>query len=219
MVTALEVATNQRLFNETGMTVVLALLANQSLLNASYRKVADHANVSMGTIGWVLRELKDMDFIEKNGNSHQWIKRGALARKWAESYPVLKAKYRQGTFYSEDPNWWHSIDLEDYSSVLGGEVAALNYSAHTTPRSAVIYTAQHKHHRLIRDLGLVHAVPPKGKRFFRIEILQKYWGRVEDLSLVHDVTHPLITYADLLDTWDSTNRNIAREIADKYFVD
>lgn len=214
-----QVLTNQRLFNETGLKVMLALLANENLLNASYRKVADHANVSMGTIGWVLRELRDMAYIEKRHNGHSWLNRAALARKWAEAYPQLKAKYRKGTFYSQDAAWWQSVDLLPYDGVLGGEVAAISYSSLTKPRSAVIYTGKHKHHSLIRTLGLLKTVPPKGERPFRIEILEKYWGELEDLSLLHNSTHPLITYADLLDTWDTKNRNIAREIADKYFTD
>jgi len=51
-----------RLFTETGLKVIFALLANPGLLNASYREVANHANVSMGTIGWVLRGLKEQDY-------------------------------------------------------------------------------------------------------------------------------------------------------------
>jgi len=207
----------ERLFNETGLKVVLALLANENLLNASYRKVADHANVSMGTIGWVLRELKDMGYIEKDCNSHSWIKRSALARKWAEAYPDLKTKYRIGTYYAETADWWQTVNLQAYDAALGGELAALSYSSHTQPKSAVIYTGKHKHHRLIRDLNLQQSAPPKGKRLFRIEILEKYWAKLEDLSLLHNSTHPLITYADLLDTWDSGNRRVAKEIAEKYF--
>ncbi len=216
--------TNQRLFNETGLKVMLALLANENLLNASYRKVADHANVSMGTIGWVLRELRDVAYIKKYHTAHSWVNRAELALKWAEAYPQLKAKYRKGTFYTQDPTWWQSVDLEPYDAVLGGEVAAVSYSSHTQPRSAVIYTGKHKHHSLIRNLGLIESAPPKGERPkgerpFRIEIIEKYWGELEDLSLLHNSTHPLITYADLLDTWDTKNRSIAREIADKYFSD
>lgn len=210
---------NQRLFNETGLKVMLALLANEDLLNASYRKVADHANVSMGTIGWVLRELRDMGYIKKHHTTHSWLNRAALARKWAEAYPQLKAKYRKGTFYANDLTWWQLVDLHPYDAVLGGEVAAVSYSSHTTPSSAVIYAGKHKHHSLIRNLGLFKSPPPKGQPSFRIEILEKYWGKLEDLSVLHNSTHPLITYADLLDTWDKSNRNIAKEIADKYFSD
>ncbi len=213
--------TTQRLFNETGLKVVLALLANDNLLNASYRKIADHANVSMGTIGWVLRELKDSAYIEKNSNTHSWINRAALIKKWAEAYPVLKTKYRIGTYYSQTSDWWQSIDLKVYGGILGGEISACSYSSHTNPQSAVIYTGQHKHHNLIRDLGLLRSAPPKGKRLFRIEILEKYWGLIEDVNAAQDSTHtllshPLITYADLLDTWDSSNRTLAKEIAEKY---
>lgn len=102
-----------KLYTETGLKIILALLANRDLLNASYRKIADHVNVSMATIGWVLRELKGQAFVlTKNGRS-EWLDRDRLIKKWVEEYPTLKEKYLHGIYYVKDQNWWQSIELEN----------------------------------------------------------------------------------------------------------
>ena len=208
-----------RLFTEIGLKVVFALLSNPGLLNANYRGIADHANVSMGTIGWVLRELKDQGYTSEMCRVREWKNRSELIKKWAEEYPILRAKTQLGSFYCRDKNWWKKIDLEDYDAVLGGEIAAINYTDVTKPRNGVIYVGKHKHRSLIRDLKLADVTNNAKGKTANIEIRSRFWGHAEDLSSVHKSTHPLITYADLLDTWDSVSRGIAGQIADKYFHD
>jgi len=206
-----------RLFTETGMKVIFALLANPGLLNANYREIANRANVSMGTIGWVLRGLKDQCFTTEACKKYEWKNKSRLIKRWAEEYPDLRSKQTLGRFYASDPNWWQNIDLSRYDAVIGGEAAAVNYAVGIQPRSATVYVGKHKQGRLIRDLKLVPPNELRGHWPTNIEILGKFWGQAEDLSLLGSATHPLITYADLLDTWDPTSREIAKQIAQKYF--
>lgn len=206
-----------RLFNETGLKVIFALLANPGLLNANYREIANRAKVSMGTIGWVLRGLKDQAFTVESCKKYEWKNKPRLIKRWAEEYPDLRSRHSLGKYYAQDQNWWQSVELSRYDAVLGGEAAAANYSDGARPRSATIYVGKHKQGLLIRDLKLVKPDESKGHWPANIEILSKFWGQAEDLSLLGNSTHPLITYADLLDTWDPVSREIAKQIAEKYF--
>jgi len=205
-----------KLFTETGLKVILALLANQGLLNGSYRKIADHANVSMGTIGWVLRELKHQGFtVAKNGQT-EWLNRARLIKKWVEEYPTLKAKYLYGTYYVKDQYWWRSLELEKYQAVLGGEIAAVDYSSGLEPTSGEIFVGKHKHDSLIRDLGFVEMDQAQGEFRTRVDVLDKFWGQTEGMNLFDNLAHPLISYASLMDTWDPKSRDLAGKIAERF---
>lgn len=205
-----------KLYTETGLKVILALLANKGLLNANYRMIADHANVSMGTIGWVLRELKNQSFTVHQNGQTEWLNRTRLIKKWVEEYPTLKEKYLHGVYYTEDPDWWQSIELEKYRAVLGGEIAAVDYSSGFVPSSGEIFVGKHKQGCLIRDLGLVHSNQPQGKHRTRIEVLSKFWGQTEGMNLFDNLAHPLINYASLMDTWDPKSRDLAGKIAKQF---
>lgn len=205
-----------KLFTETGLKVVLALLANHDLLNASYRKIADHANVSMGTIGWVLRELKNQGFTDQHSGHIEWRNRTNLLKKWVEEFPEFKSKYLHGIYYSKHKHWWQTIDLEKYDAVLGGEIAAVDYSAGFEPSSGEIFIGKHKQDALIRDLELVESDQSQGHYRTRIEVLGKFWGKTAGANLFGNLVHPLISYASLMDTWDPEIRAVASEIAVKY---
>ncbi|MEM7361008.1 MAG: type IV toxin-antitoxin system AbiEi family antitoxin [Pseudomonadota bacterium] len=205
-----------RLFTDTGLKVIFALLTNSGLLHANYRQIADYANVSMGTIGWVLRELKDQNFISETQLNRSWKNRSRLIRRWCEEYPKLRGKYRYGVFCSADKDWWKSVDLARYDAVLGGEIAAVSYTDLRSPSSGVVYVGKHKHAGLIRDLSLSKIQDAALSEPAMIEVCTRFWGKTEEHSLLRNSTHPLLTYADLMDAWDPASRDLARQIADKY---
>lgn len=202
-----------KLFTETGLKVILALLANRGLLNANYRKIADHANVSMGTIGWVLRELKHQAYIGHKGGHMAWKNRGMLIKKWVDEYPCLKEKSLVGVYYTDRKNWWQTIELDNYEALLGGQIAGVDYNTEFSPESGEIFVGKHKHGNLVRDLELLSADQPHGKHRFRIEVYRKFWGQTEEMNLFDNLVHPLISYASLMDTWDPKSRELAGKIA------
>lgn len=209
-----------KLFTETGLKVICALLSNDNLLNANYRTIADHANVSMGTIGWVLRELKDQGFTAEEYRERTWKNKPKLIETWVAEYPKLRAKHQLGVHYSQDPCWWQSIDLTKYDAVLGGELAMINY-AHANnlkPREGLIYINQYQRRHLIKDLRLILPEHAGSNDFAKIEIRSKFWGKTQKLDLLSNTTHPFITYADLMDTWDPINIKLAKQLADKYLI-
>ena len=52
-----------RAFQATGMKVVFAFLRDKNLINAPYRHIAEQAQVALGTVGWVIRDLVAQGFL------------------------------------------------------------------------------------------------------------------------------------------------------------
>jgi len=207
-----------KLFTETGLKVILALLANPGLLNTNYRKIADCANVSMGTIGWVLRELKHQGYTKQLGAQTEWKNRHRLIAKWVEEYPTLKEKNLIGVYYTKKENWWQAIELERYDALLGGQIAAVDYNSEFSPESGEIFIGKHKQASLISDLELIESDHSEGDFRTRIEIYKKFWGQTQESSLFDNLVHPIISYASLMDTWDPQSRDLARKIAKQLSV-
>ncbi len=210
-----------RLFIDTGLRVILALLTNDGLLNANYRKIADHAGVSMGTIGWVLRELKNQKFILTSKGKYAWGRRTKLVKKWVESYPSLREKYSLGVYYTQDHDWFSSIELDCYGAWLGGEASVK--TALGSGSGAEIFVDKHKERRLIDDLNLIPAQQidrlsskPMGKSLARIEIIEKFWGLEVPNDLFRNIVPPLLTYASLMDSWNPQSRELASQVARQF---
>ncbi|WP_189398712.1 type IV toxin-antitoxin system AbiEi family antitoxin [Arenicella chitinivorans] len=207
-----------KLFTETGLKVILALLADGNLLNASYRSIADHASVSMGTIGWVLRELKNQGFIRSHGNQYRWLDRELLLRKWVDAFPDLKQKHLLGSYYCRHADWWKSIDLGRYEAVLGGELALAGAFPGFQPASGEIYVGRFKRDKLVRELKLSDVASAKSAQCVRVDVYSRFWGQMSDTNLFSQYAHPLINYASLMETWDPDVRKLATELVSDYLT-
>lgn len=205
-----------RAFTHTGLKVIFALLAKPDLLNANYREIANQANVSLGTIGWVLRDLKDQGFTLEDKGKREWQDQTRLLKKWVEEYPKLKTKNFLGSYFSSDLDWWKKVELKKYGAVLGGEIAAIAYTDHTEPNVATIYVGPHQQGYLQRELRMVKAGGVYDKFTPNVEVYSHFWGDIQSTFPFDHLTHPLITYADLMDTWDSDKRSLAAQIAEQY---
>lgn len=212
-----------KLFTETGLRVILALLVNDELLNASYRKIADHAGVSMGTIGWILRELKNQGFTTHKKGRFAWVQRVKLVKMWVEEYPNLREKYSLGKYFTQDHNWWKSVNLACYEGVLGGDITAPNCAKNFTPKNAEVFVGKYKHNQLVSDLGLIPAkeierlgtkVSQQG--LVRVEVLGKFWGQEDSQDLFTNTVHPILTYASLMDSWNPESRELAAKVARQF---
>ena len=206
----------ERLFTETGMKVICALLTNTNLLNANYRTIADHANVSMGTIGWVLRELKDQEFTQEDHHKRKWLNKTSLMKTWIAKYSKLIDKNLLGTYYTKNENWWKNIELEYYGAILGGSIAASHCGYAIAKNEGIIYVGKHQDRPLVRELDLIKGEGINENNFARVEIRSKFWGQTERLGLFENHTHPLITCADLKNTWEPIKIDIANKIAEQY---
>ena len=199
-----------RAFRPTGLQVVFALLCNPDLEKAQYREIADAADVALGTVGWVMRDLRQMGILIEMGNrGRRLIQKEKLLARWATEYPEqLRPKKLLGTFKATNTDWWKATELPGPDTYWGGEIAAAKLTQHLKPQRATIYTPELKvlfewliKNRIRQD--------PDGN----IEIVRKFWKFEPDWEYPN-LTHPVLIYADLLATADARNIETAKIIYD-----
>jgi hypothetical protein len=200
-----------RTFRPTGLQVVFALMCNPGLEKAQYREIAQAAEVALGTVGWVMRDLRQMgNLIEMGKRGRRLIQKEKLLARWATAYPEqLRPKKLLGTFKAANTDWWKETELPGPETYWGGEIAAAKLAQHLKPQTATIYTRELKvlfewliKNRIRQD--------PDGN----IEILRKFWKFEPDWEYPN-LTHPVLIYADLLATADARNIETAKMIYDK----
>ena len=211
---ARETQTRGRAFQQTGIKVLYALIREPELLNAPYREIAHATGVALGTVGWVINDLKQCGYLIEYDKKNRRLKnKKQLLNKWVEAYlEKLRPKLFLGTFTTENDYWW--IDQQDemlrYGVKLGGEVAAAKLTGHLKPEKITIY------------------LPKKGgkeflaKNHFRkdpngnIQVYRAFWGTgTQNQFHFNDLVDPIVIYADLLATGDPRNIETARILYDK----
>ena len=117
-----------RAFQPTGLKVLFAFICNPDLVNAPYRDIANAANVALGTVGWVINDLKELGYITEFGKGRRVLRgREKLLDRWATAYPEqLRPKLIIGRYTVRDKTWWKHAELYNFPAYWGGEVAAAN---------------------------------------------------------------------------------------------
>jgi hypothetical protein len=211
--TILEKPPRSRAFYQTGLKVLFALICKPSLLDATYRDIANSAGVALGTVGWVFTDLRNKGFlIEIKRRKRKFRKKEKLIDRWVEAYPeLLRPKLLIGRYHSPSDGWWKKINNIAYlGNYLGGEVAAEQLTKYLKPEIVTIYVKG--------GLGKFLAVNrlkkgPNGN----VEILKAFWGKDDAFTHGH-IVHPLLVYADLLATGDPRNIETARIVYDKWIL-
>lgn len=206
-----------RAFQQTGLKVIFAILTERDLLNAPYRQIADKARVALGNIGWILSDLTDQGYIQEGfkANTRTITNYDRLLNKWAEEYPAkLRTKLRLGTFTTENPFWWKEVDPENFAAFWGGELAAAQYTNYLNPRDFIVYMQRERLTDFLKQARL--------KKFdqvrhggLRIDIFKQFW-RDERKQPAQHLTHPILTYADLLATADPRNLETAERLREEF---
>lgn len=198
-----------RAFTPTGLKVVYELILDTTLINQPYREIAAKADVAIGTIGWVINDLKAQGMVVDRGKEKVITEGRALIEAWAEAYPLkLRNKRMIGRFVAEDQGWWKGFPIQDYQAKWGGEVAAAGMTKYLRPEIATVYT-RGDIGRLIQEARLARAHRIEDAN---VELLRPFW--LEDGP--GDTVGPLLIYADLIATGDPRNIETARMIYDEY---
>ena len=207
-------------FSATELKVVFALLAMPDLLNGNYGEIAIHANVALGVVGTIMRDLKDQGYLLESGSPklRQWQHWQKLAARWVAEYPKLRDKHYLGAYSTANKNWWQTENLKKYDAQLGGGFAAVYYSLNAKPAAAAVYLNNQQKWEFLRALQFTKAIQTNGELGGDIKVYSKFWGKFPQQASVREVTHPLITYADLLTSSNPQAWAVANEIAARYFV-
>ncbi len=202
----------KRAFKKTGLRVIFAMLTTPGLENAPYREIARAAGVSLGSIDFIMAELKEMGFLRRKGdNSLCLARREELVKRWVMAYPEqLRPKLLLGTF-SGSEKWWAKEQLSSAGNLWSGEVAAQKMTDYLHPATVTIYCRPQKLSALL--LGHRLRKDPGGN----IEILEKFWNN-DDKTPAEELVHPLLVYADLIASGDPRNAEVAEKIYEQHIL-
>lgn len=195
-----------RAFQPTGLKVLFALLCQPGLENAPYRDIVKAADVALGTVGWVITDLKELGYLVDMGKRKRRLKNKAkLIERWVTNYPeLLRPKLVLGRYRAIDRDWWKHAQLHNFRACWGGEVAAAILTKFLKPERVTVYTRGKP-----AELLLTNKLKkdPDGD----VEILEAFWQI--DYDWPHnELAPPMLLYADLLATGDARNIETARMI-------
>ena len=199
-----------RAFQPTGLKVIFALLCQPALVDAPYRDIATAAGVALGTVGWVMTDLKEQDFLVDMGKRGRRLKeRKRLVDRWVTAYPEqLRPKLVIGRYAIADAGIWKDTPIGDYQAFWGGEVAAAKLTRYLRPEHLTIYV---KEPAAELQMKMQMRKDPNGN----VELLKTFWGEGCEHQ-DQDVTPPLLVYADLLATADPRNIETAKLIYEQH---
>jgi hypothetical protein len=184
------------------------------LVSASYRAIADAANVALGTVGWVMTDLKEMGHLQDIGKKGRRLThKEKLLDRWVEAYPdQLRPKKVIGRFTAANDNWWKGVqDIRGYEAYWGGETAAAMVTGFLKPEMVTVYVAGEPN-RIILENKM--RKDPKGN----IEIVKIFWNAAEIHGKPGGVVPQLLIYADLMATGDPRNLETSKMIYEQHLV-
>lgn len=195
------------------LRILFGALADPSMLNAPYRTISMAVPVSTGAIANALEALAGRGLIAVAPDGTRIIRSPDIAlSEWATGYlHRVRPKLRRIRFASSSIDELRKTWSPEYrESAWGGEVAAELITQHLNPFTCTIYMD------LDTDAfkGLVKSYRLRADPTGSIEIIHPFWNM--DKFTASFPTVPLhLVYADLLQTQDARNLEIARQIFKK----
>tara|TARA_R110000868_G_scaffold159110_1_gene387614 strand:- start:28110 stop:29111 length:1002 start_codon:yes stop_codon:yes gene_type:complete len=201
--------TNQsRAFQEAGLKILFHLLYKPEHLQDSYRKIAEKADVSIGSVSNVMAELEELNFLLKTNDKRVLKNTNELLERWiVEFNAVLRPRIVRKRMRFVDPDGqrnWQQLNTQTNDGVIlwGGEPGGALLTNNLRPEQFVIFT----------DLELsglakqFRLVPGENGE---IEVLQKFWKN----DSPNERTAPaLLIYADLINSGFGRNIETAKQI-------
>jgi len=201
--------TNQsRAFQEAGLKILFHLLYKQEHLQNSYRKIAEKADVSIGSVSNVMAELEDLNYLLKTNDKRFLKNTNELIERWmVEFNAVLRPRIvrkRMRFINQDDIRNWRNINTNTNMGVIlwGGEPGGAILTDNLRPEQFTVFTNL----ELSEVAKTLRLVPSENGE---MEILQKFWK--DDLDNTR-VAPALLIYADLINSGFSRNIETANQI-------
>jgi hypothetical protein len=203
----------KKTFGPTGLKIIYALLCNPGLEDKPFREITAKAKVALGTVGWFMRDLRELGFlIDMGKKGYKLVQKDTLFQRWITAYPErLRPKQILGRYKGEYDGWWNKKELHNLNAKWGGEVAAAKLTKYLHPEVITIYTKTEYLNQLLLECKL--RKDPAGE----IEILNQFWD-YDDKTEYRDLVHPILIYADLIATGNQRNIETAKMIYEKHIV-
>jgi hypothetical protein len=200
----------RRRFSKAGVKVIYQFLCDPGLLNQTHRTIAYKAQTALGSIPHVMKSLKQEGFLLKGSNGWMLDDYHALLAKWVTAYDeILQPGLFIGRFKPLKPETfhaeWQELDLGP-GTEWGGEPAGALLTAYLKPAVFTVYTTASapmlmKHYQWQPD----ESGP--------ISVYQSFW---QEQSAHYPVVHPVLAYADLINSGDQRCWETAQKIHERY---
>lgn len=207
--------TVSRVFKQTGLRVLYALLCNPGMENETYRTIAAKTGVALGMVNWVFRDLSELGFLLETGKGRskkiRLLNKDTLLERWITAYAEqLRPKLVLGRYRGAE-GWWQKAQLDPEQALWGGEPAAARLTEYLKPELISIYVN--------KDAPAAVIVPNRLKKdpAGDVELVACFWHS-EAVAQYGDLVHPVLVYADLMATGNQRNIEAARMIYDRYIV-
>lgn len=211
-----------RLTQPSGLKMLFTLLTKSDYINLPYRDIASLSGVSLGSVGWIMRELKGKGYVlEKRNGKLELADRAELFRRWVEAYAEqLRPKITLRTLVSprfDTEDLLRGVDKVATSYqltwALTGKVAADTFTHHLIPNKLVFF-AKDWTPKFERELGW--APSERGN----IVVLDMFAPSVlyqnEPVNYPYPLAHPALVYAELLYEGTDRERETAAILAKDY---
>ncbi|NEW85205.1 MAG: hypothetical protein GZ094_22965 [Mariniphaga sp.] len=194
-----------RAFQEAGIKLIFLFLVDPAKAQLTYRELAELANISLGSVGTIMQELIDLNFILRTKQTMKLKNTKELLNRWITAYhdvlrPRLLMKHMRFV-RPESYTKWKEIDLNypDGLAYWGGEPGANLLTNYLHPGIFTIYT--YRNWLSFKEFGLI---PDETGN---VEILVIFWGPQTFMGIP-----PVLIYADLMSSGSDRNIETANMI-------
>lgn len=200
---------NIRAFAGAGLRVLFVLLCAPEYVNKPYREIARAAGVALGTVGWVLADLKTLGYLRASGRRQKKLHRHEeLCEQWVTHYlQQFRQRLKVRRFHTANHDWWREADIRAYGACWGGDVAALKLTGYLKPAQITVW------HRGDPS-PLLQAQRMRTDPDGDIELIEAFWHFAPDA----ETAPPLLVYADLLGTGDPRAVETAKLVREQYLA-
>jgi hypothetical protein len=201
--------TNQsRAFQEAGLKILFQLLYKPENLQYSYRRIAEKADVSIGSVSNVMAELEGLNYLLKTNNKRVLKNKNELLERWIVDYnQVLRPRIMRKKMRFLDKDYqqqWRNINtqINDGYILWGGEPGGAILTENLRPEKFTLFTDLDLS-EVARSLKLVPSEDGE------VEILQKFWKNDFENE---KIAPALLIYADLINSGFGRNIETAKQI-------
>ncbi|MFA6816701.1 MAG: type IV toxin-antitoxin system AbiEi family antitoxin [Lentisphaeria bacterium] len=193
-----------RAFTPAGIKVLFLFLTEPKSITWDYRKISEYTHVSLGSIMYIINNLKEQKFITKFHGILRFLDYTLLIERWTNVY--LEKFYNK--YESERYDGKFTTPMDKFPITLTGESAAAKLEHMQTER-VTLYQWGNINELIARNRWVKNS---NGN----IELRAAFWPKIRILK---PMVPPLLIYADLLAKKDSRCTEIAQIIYNKYLKD
>jgi hypothetical protein len=212
-----------RLTQPSGLQVVFVLLADPQAVSTPYRKLAEVGGVALGSVGWIVRELKARGYLEQKGRD-EWtlIRRRELLDLWVGGYgDRLRRKLLMGRFQPPERDLNQTVGKFESNAEAVGITWALTggFAADVLTRyfrgdQLGVFVSEWPA-ELMRKLKWLPSVRGPVAIFRKFSPLVIFEGKQ---PFETPVAHPLLVYAELVYQGRERELEAAKSIYDRHLA-